>query len=87
VSADVAGYSRLMGRDESGTVAILKALRQEVMIRRLPPTAAAPKTSPGFVIRGALKSPRLNPRAATASAFRKRCGRGVLGPSSSEFAE
>jgi TolB-like protein/class 3 adenylate cyclase len=31
VSADVAGYSRLMGRDESGTLAALKALRQEVI--------------------------------------------------------
>jgi class 3 adenylate cyclase len=31
VSADVAGYSRLMGRDESGTLATLKALRQEVV--------------------------------------------------------
>ncbi len=30
-SADVAGYSRLMGRDESGTLAALKALRQEVV--------------------------------------------------------
>jgi len=31
VSADVAGYSRLMGRDESGTLAALKALRQELV--------------------------------------------------------
>jgi adenylate cyclase len=31
VSADVAGYSRLMGKDESGTLAALKALRQEVV--------------------------------------------------------
>ena len=31
VSADVAGYSRLMGRDESGTLAALKALRLEVV--------------------------------------------------------
>src|SRR5262245_54362614 len=31
VSADVAGYSRLMGRDESGTLAALKAVRQEVV--------------------------------------------------------
>ncbi len=31
VSADVAGYSRLMGQDESGTLAVLKALRQEVV--------------------------------------------------------
>jgi adenylate cyclase len=31
VSADIAGYSRLMGQDESGTLAALKALRQEVI--------------------------------------------------------
>jgi adenylate cyclase len=31
VSADIAGYSRLMGRDESGTLAALKAIRQEVV--------------------------------------------------------
>jgi adenylate cyclase len=31
VSADVAGYSRLMGRDESGTLAALKAIRLEVV--------------------------------------------------------
>ncbi len=31
VSADVAGYSRLMGRDESGTLAALKSLQQEVV--------------------------------------------------------
>src|SRR5262252_6122588 len=31
VSADVAGYSRLMGRDESGTLTALKSLRQEVV--------------------------------------------------------
>jgi adenylate cyclase len=31
VSADVAGYSRLMGSDESGTLAALKSLRQEIV--------------------------------------------------------
>ena len=31
VSADVAGYSRLMGRDDSGTLAALKALRREIV--------------------------------------------------------
>jgi len=31
VSTDVAGYSRLMGRDESGTLAALKVLRREVI--------------------------------------------------------
>jgi adenylate cyclase len=36
VSADVAGYSRLMGRDESGTLARLKAHRTE----RLEPAMA-----------------------------------------------
>lgn len=31
VSADVAGYSRLMGRDESETLAALKAHRRELI--------------------------------------------------------
>jgi len=31
VSADIAGYARLMGRDESGTFAALKTLRREVV--------------------------------------------------------
>src|ERR1700682_1562609 len=35
VSADVAGYSRLMGSDESGTLAALKALRREVVDPRI----------------------------------------------------
>jgi len=35
VAADVAGYSRLMGRDESGTLAALKALRREVIDPRI----------------------------------------------------
>jgi len=40
VAADVAGYSRPMGRDEAGTLAALKALRREVVD---PPIAAAQK--------------------------------------------
>ncbi len=35
VSADVAGYSRLMGRDESGTLAALKALRHDLIDPRI----------------------------------------------------
>jgi len=35
VSADVVGYSRLMGRDESGTLATLKTLRSEVIDPRI----------------------------------------------------
>ena len=36
LAADVAGYSRLMGADEEGTVERLKALRREpvLMLRR-----------------------------------------------------
>jgi len=37
VAADVVGYSRLMGRDESGTLAALKVLRREIVD---PPIAA-----------------------------------------------
>jgi TolB-like protein/class 3 adenylate cyclase len=35
VAADVAGYSRLMGSDESGTLAALKAVRREVIDPRI----------------------------------------------------
>jgi adenylate cyclase len=35
VSADVAGYSRLMGRDESGTLAALKMVRREIIDPRI----------------------------------------------------
>ena len=31
LAADVAGYSRLMGRDEAGTLARLKVLRRELI--------------------------------------------------------
>lgn len=31
VAADVAGYSRLVGQDEEGTLARLKALRREIV--------------------------------------------------------
>jgi adenylate cyclase len=35
VSADVAGYSRLMGVDESGTLAALKSVRREIVDQRI----------------------------------------------------
>jgi class 3 adenylate cyclase len=35
LAADVAGYSRLMGADEEGTLERLKALRREFPIPRL----------------------------------------------------
>ncbi len=40
--ADVVGYSRLMGADESGTLAALKALRKDVFAPQVTaPTRAA----------------------------------------------
>ena len=48
VSADVAGYSRLMGRDESGTLAALKALRREVVDPRIAGTTGASSRPPGM---------------------------------------
>ena len=35
LAADVAGYSRLMGQDEAGTLARLKALRRELLDPRI----------------------------------------------------
>ena len=35
LAADVAGYSRLMGADEEGTLERLKALRRELSIGKL----------------------------------------------------
>ena len=42
VSADVMGYSRLMGRDEGGTLAALKAVRQEVVDPAIGRASGAP---------------------------------------------
>lgn len=41
LAADVAGYSRLMGIDEVGTLAALKALRREIVDPPSPAMAAA----------------------------------------------
>jgi len=44
-AADVAGYSRLMGADEKGTLAALKAIRQGMDPRLLEPTTAGDRAS------------------------------------------
>ena len=44
LAADVAGYSRLMGADEEGTLERLKALRRELLDLKIAESAAA---SPG----------------------------------------
>ena len=41
LSADVVGYSRLMGEDEAGTLAALKVLRKELFAPRLLSITAA----------------------------------------------
>ena len=41
LAADVAGYSRLMGADEEGTLERLKALRRELSIGKLTRTGSA----------------------------------------------
>ncbi len=45
LSSDVVGYSRLMGRDEAGTLAALKAHRQQIVEPKAAHTAAAPSSS------------------------------------------
>ena len=46
LAADVAGYSRLMGEDEEGTLAALKAIVVNWAIRRSPSTADASSRPP-----------------------------------------
>ena len=41
LAADVAGYSRLMGQDEAGTLARLRAHRRELIDQKSPNTGAA----------------------------------------------
>jgi len=41
LAADVAGYSRLMGVDEEGTLAALKTIRRELSDPKSPTIAAA----------------------------------------------
>ena len=45
LAADVAGYSRLMGADEEGTLARLKAHRRELMLLKSPSTGRIVKTT------------------------------------------
>jgi hypothetical protein len=46
LAADVAGYSRLIGADEGGTLERLKALRASSSIRKSPSIAAASSKPP-----------------------------------------
>ena len=46
LAADVAGYSRLIGADEEGTLARLKAYRREVIDQRSPSTEGASSRPP-----------------------------------------
>jgi hypothetical protein len=57
VSADVAGYSRLMGRDESGTLTTLKAHRRELRI--IFPSASVSMWTPSVRSGSDMDSPRI----------------------------
>jgi class 3 adenylate cyclase len=46
LACDVVGYSRLMGKDESGTHARLRAMISEVIVRRSPRTAGGSSRPP-----------------------------------------
>src|SRR5205085_8479113 len=48
LAADVAGYSRLMGADEEGTLERLKALRRELIARKSPNTTDASSRPPAM---------------------------------------
>ena len=48
LAADVAGFSRLMGQDEVGTLVRLKALRRELIDRKSPSTRAVLSRRPAM---------------------------------------
>jgi hypothetical protein len=48
LAVDVAGYSRLMGQDEEGTLAALRALQREIGDAKSPSTAAGRRFVPVF---------------------------------------
>jgi class 3 adenylate cyclase len=47
LAGDVAGYSRLMGADEEGTLSRLNAHHHEFLDPKIPSTAAASLSEPG----------------------------------------
>jgi hypothetical protein len=49
LAADVAGYSRLIGADEDGTLQPLKAIRAELLARWTPSRSSCARTASGFV--------------------------------------
>jgi adenylate cyclase len=52
LAADIAGYSRLMGADEEGTLARLKAHRRELIDPKSNSTRAASSTPPARMLVG-----------------------------------
>ena len=66
LAADVAGYSRLMGADEVGTLAALKAIRREVADPKI-------KEHRGRIVKTTVQSLRDGNRRAAAKPRRWRC--------------
>ena len=54
LAADVAGYSRLMGEDEEGTLAALKAIRRELIDPKIRSIAAASSKPPAMACSSSL---------------------------------
>ena len=71
LAADVAGYSRLMGADEEGTLERLKALRRELVDPRIAEHKGriVKTTGDGMVVEFA--------SASMPCAARSRCGRAI----------
>src|SRR5262245_1801377 len=81
VSADVTGYSRLMGRDESGTLATLKALRQEVVDPAIAEHGGriVKTTSDGLLLEfRAWSMPARSPCRSPSESARRERGRAIL---------
>ena len=88
LAADVAGYSRLMGADEEGTLAALKALRRELIDPKVKRTRGASSRPPAMARlsirqrhrrgalcrRGAARDDRTKRRRRRGSAHRLRIG-------------
>jgi adenylate cyclase len=69
LAADVAGYSRLMGTDEEGTVAALKAVRREVTEPKIAEHHGriVKTTGDGALVEVAHEPPPRPPRSVTKS--------------------
>jgi class 3 adenylate cyclase len=74
LAADIAGYSRLMGADEEGTLAQLNACRRELVDPKIASLLAAPMAVRGAQPHAAAHSSAHLHRARRATDLRRRLG-------------